>query len=1115
MKRVACWSAADARDILATEALEGGEGRFLAVHMPITGFEVEGSAASEVRKQDEAGLLDALGAEGVRHAFCVVEGEPGSGKSHLIRWLRLMWPREADCVLLLQRADGSLDGALRQLRQRLPAGYGDLLDVLGNVQQIGDRGRWANFLSVLANSLRPDYFNDDIRLGDEDFCDERKLRDLFASSVVAERWTAPTRLLEVLSGKGAERNSQIASFTASDVLEILQFESRVRNVPVATLNLLRRLKGEREHLQRQFGTLAPGSADEPAFEGIAPETTGVVRALNRRLNHALQFFLGIGKDKLKDLFLELRRRLRADQKRLVLLLEDITSFQGVDNQLIDALVTQSSTRETDDLCDLISVVGITPAFFREHLATYGNYRARITHHILLGRKVQKGLQDVAMLRDADGPVTLASYYLRAVRAGTTTIDAWRERARRAPEPVPNRCTTCEHRAPCHDAFGQHEGVGLYPFTGRTLGKMFYALQDRTHAGMTLQTPRGMIQGVLAPTLRRPDVLTEGRYPGPELETEYLRDQENENLDERQSAAIGALELSAEDKPRIRRLVTWWGSSAEQPAVEGSDGARAFFAVSEGVFDALDVPWPGEARGEDKSEDESRRPLPRPSSPPKREEEGAPPGLDVPPKWNRGASSGGGEGATPPKPPPPPLRGPKTLPLKKRQAQIDAWRPTKPNAGASSSTGVKNRLEDHQFWQTTMFTVARELPWHTIGVSPWEHDRFIKETTFVFEGSQQIRAENIVIPHEPWVTLGLKAWLEAREGKSRDSQWNDELQRRMVRFLRRLAKLIADQIDERRTRGASGESWPIEKAMTTVLVGRAWLRGSTSPDRPLTEQWREILSDEDDARSNPKTRTEKWSEALNTTLVHHDIRDRLVHSIRLRAASGDADSDGLLLYDASDSARALTAMIERWEFPDPPHDSRKQRELDVSVIRSFLGLARALDAVPKKELARLSAQAREIHVLRHGSSFTERCSQVRAAMDRVERIDPRLAPEYIEEWRKAESDWKRLLTQGSVRDADIDEIFGRLVADVERLQASETPSAKLLAWEIGVHVDVVDEGLTLLKAGDKAVLRLLDRVKSTIETAGTSGGGLPALRSFGSRVQAAASAIRSKLETKDD
>src|SRR4051812_48919732 len=117
-----CWEQGSVDQILQTEALAGNDAVFLAAHSPIEGFEVSGSRAAEVTEATEQCLLEALVRDTTRHAFCIVRGEPGSGKSHLIRWLSIQWKRrqENDVVILVQRADGSLQNTLEQLRKVLP-----------------------------------------------------------------------------------------------------------------------------------------------------------------------------------------------------------------------------------------------------------------------------------------------------------------------------------------------------------------------------------------------------------------------------------------------------------------------------------------------------------------------------------------------------------------------------------------------------------------------------------------------------------------------------------------------------------------------------------------------------------------------------------------------------------------------------------------------------------------------------------------------------------------------------------------------------------------------------------------------------------------------------------
>src|SRR5438876_619710 len=115
-ERVVCWDEAEARLILRPLALEGNEALFRATHSPISGLVIGGTDAHEVAQSTETGLLNSLSSVERRHAMCVVEGEAGSGKSHLIRWLRVHWPAGRDRVILIERADGTLDGTLRQLK---------------------------------------------------------------------------------------------------------------------------------------------------------------------------------------------------------------------------------------------------------------------------------------------------------------------------------------------------------------------------------------------------------------------------------------------------------------------------------------------------------------------------------------------------------------------------------------------------------------------------------------------------------------------------------------------------------------------------------------------------------------------------------------------------------------------------------------------------------------------------------------------------------------------------------------------------------------------------------------------------------------------------------------
>lgn len=184
----ACWTADVAKAMFRVEALEGNEAIFLATHSPIRGFTVSGARADEIKTFDERGVLEAISPPYVHHAFCVVEGEPGSGKSHLIRWLYVNWPKNGrDTPLLLQRSDGSLEGALAQLREKLPSEFRELFDGLGNKQKVAEAGRARTFHNNLLQALKADHYEKPPV--DNDWCERWEPSQLLRPDAVEELGT--------------------------------------------------------------------------------------------------------------------------------------------------------------------------------------------------------------------------------------------------------------------------------------------------------------------------------------------------------------------------------------------------------------------------------------------------------------------------------------------------------------------------------------------------------------------------------------------------------------------------------------------------------------------------------------------------------------------------------------------------------------------------------------------------------------------------------------------------------------------------------------------------------------------------------------------------------------
>src|SRR5690349_19198757 len=122
LAKFTCWEVARIGQVINREAVEMDSATFLATHMPMVGLRYE-AKEYEIPDTSEAGLLEVLidRAENDRHTFIVLKGIPGTGKSHLIRWLKERYEgysKEAgtqDVVLLIRRTNSSLSNTIRQI----------------------------------------------------------------------------------------------------------------------------------------------------------------------------------------------------------------------------------------------------------------------------------------------------------------------------------------------------------------------------------------------------------------------------------------------------------------------------------------------------------------------------------------------------------------------------------------------------------------------------------------------------------------------------------------------------------------------------------------------------------------------------------------------------------------------------------------------------------------------------------------------------------------------------------------------------------------------------------------------------------------------------------------
>lgn len=1092
-----CWTASHARAVFVTEALEGDDAVFLATHSPITGFDLAGRDAAEFASASERSVLDTLSDPHRRHAFCVVQGEPGSGKSHLIRWLSVNWSRTGDVKLLLRRADGSLEGALRQLRNRLPAEFDELFEGLGQRQKASPQGRANIFLATLAATLEPGHFDD--RVGDEVWCETYRPADVLNHPTVRATWKGPGRILELLEGAGGGRNSATASFDVYDVQELAEIVGRANPVVSGPAReLVRRLEVEAAIIRgyRENEWLAAELAVEAVSE--IRTTLAFVDALNKRRNDAIQNVLGVSAQGLKTLFRKVRQALQSRGQRLILLLEDITSWEGLDDSLIDVLVFNSEVRgdEQDaDVCPLISVVGVTPAYY-DKLA--GNYRQRITHELVLGRP-SGSLQDVASLREADDRRLFAARYLAAVRAGVPALEGWFRGLTEAPDvPPPNVCDSCYARKGCFETFGDESGVGLFPFNKGALERFFLALKENDD-GQTWRTPRGILQAVLNPNLAQPELIEQGAFPSPLVETSALsRDRRSEMAVSNRLGQMIAVQVEdLQDRQRLRRAITYWGEP-ERSDTSTYEGRLAFAGLSEPITAVFRLPWLGDeaAAGQGPDGEVGSRYV-RPGGPvetsgPQSEtvsSQPAPFALVATPdekvRVDPSSTTKPTRVASPPR-----LRRTRTQ-SERMRAELLTWMD-----GGS--------LENASNWNALLHEFVSPLDFRSSGIPRLLYTRVVTADRVKLLGSSSGGRDNLTIPPDAWVRDGFEAYLDLKLNANlapADAAYD---RRNLASMMRRLETATAAYLRRRVPPLADGTPWSPVSTAVQVLLARAWLRGATSPDAPVLDQMQTVLSDEAEATSDPAARCLPWQEWLNSTAKWHErLRVDLRSMVSLPLGEGAGGSG---LTDSSEMAGAVDRMTRTGTMDEVPNidgglpeNFRKLRELAEQWTARRIVIERTEYAQVRNRAAALSALLRTRSIEAH-------IQRLDTAISRTSTLLSGQAVDAVAAWNQSSA---RIGPRIEARTEAVE----MLISAFDDEGGIPVRFSERLAWLAAAPVRELDDALSLAQQGEKLVLVLNDHASDCVREA-RGIGSLSALKSIGQALKAV-SETGFEAESRDD
>lgn len=494
----ACWPAGQERLVVADVAAVTDQ-VLLAVHqpprlkvmpVPLPGRRSE--AIAQARDTDQEELLAQLMMPQSREHTLVIPiiGEPGTGKSHIIKWLKAAIPRRGDLVVRhIPREGTSLPQVVRILLDGLEGGRFDEVRKQMDIAKsdITSLEEAANHLALRISELiqfgipsgwrRAAHIDDDVR---ESLCNAAVLPALLTDHAVRTHLTrvgGPVHRLAEDIVEGYRRPD-------GDDAEELGF--RVDDLTFTNASL----RG------------AGGAARRAVHNLLMPDIAQAAAAiLSDALDVAAKDVIGLGGVSLTDVFSDLRAGLLEQEKELVLLFEDMAIMRGLQLDLVDAITTPAVRDGQQWLCTLRVGLAITPSYWDEQAPETLATRVHSWGGRMFSLDVPAGDTETDEVA-----ATLIGRYLNAARVG---VDYLESREASLTSPVPNKCDDCPFsiRDECHTTFGStSEGHGLFPLT-RAAAATAARLANRD----TFR-PRTVLTEVVGPVIGDRTRLNNGAFP---------------------------------------------------------------------------------------------------------------------------------------------------------------------------------------------------------------------------------------------------------------------------------------------------------------------------------------------------------------------------------------------------------------------------------------------------------------------------------------------------------------------------------------------------------------------------------------------------------------------------
>jgi hypothetical protein len=314
----------------------------------------------------------------------------------------------------------------------------------------------------------------------------------------------------------------------------------------------------------QFALSAQNGRGRKIAVSVLNEVVGKATQQLYQLNQSL------GGMTLAEVILEIRRLLLADNRELVILVEDFYALVGIQETLFKVLIQEGETSKGKEFATIRSAIAVT----NDYLDGKNTLATRAGREWIVESRFESEAETLRRTK------ALVASYLNAARHGEAALKRYYQQADLTDE------SGCLLRSPgvysdvsdedfnALHAFGYFENVPLFPFTEAAIESL--ARSSLTSGNALVFTPRYVIRDIIREILKTGrEPFINGQFPPPGIGSK------KPSADVAQW--LSSLNLSESQKNRYERLVTVWGNNPKTRSEIGY--------IPKEVFEVFGLPQP--------------------------------------------------------------------------------------------------------------------------------------------------------------------------------------------------------------------------------------------------------------------------------------------------------------------------------------------------------------------------------------------------------------------------------------------------------------------------------------------------------------------------------------------